>query len=309
VTAPGARLALRAALPWLLGLAGATAAGAAEPARAIPFSAFGHEAEIGTLGGESANAALEAARDRVAEIEKHLAEVAPGDGAPHPADKSVLELLDKAQGACFWSDGLLAPFGRGPALEAKGPRPEGPALCYRARIDRTAGTVALAPGARLDLREFAAGFAVDGATEVLKARGLDRGWVRIGDVRRVFGEGLRPGSGFWIPPPPQARRLDPDFRGFSLRDRAFAVAATSDDPPHLDQRTGQGASGSAVVLAVADLAVDAQLLAATMLLAGSRAGELRLGSLRSDSSILWLYGTGEGLPLYVEHKWSEVRKK
>ncbi|HXU30073.1 MAG TPA: hypothetical protein VN851_05800, partial [Thermoanaerobaculia bacterium] len=257
------------------------------------------------------DAGLAAIRD----FEAQLAKMPVGDGAPHPFDEKMLALLDRAQGACFWSEGILAPFGRGPALPAKGPQPDGPAACFRAALDPKKGTATFAEGAILDLRELAAGYAVDLAITALRAGtsgGLappENGWVRIGAIQRSFGIDLKPGAGKWVDPPAPVRRLDPEFRGFYLSDRALAVAASTDEPPHLDQRSGTAPTAAIIVLAVAELAVDAQLLASTMLVTGSRSGELRLGSIRPNPSILWVYGAGNGLPLYIEHSWSALQRR
>ncbi len=291
---------------------------------ALTFQALGSEGEIRTvvrdlaLGADPASQApaLDAGLAAIRNFEAQLAKVPLGDGTPHPFDERMLLLLERAQSACFWSEGILAPFGRGAALPAKGPQPEGPAACFRAAIDRKKGTATLAQGAVLDLRELAAGYAVDLAIAVLRAGAPgataappDNGWVRLGSVQRSFGIDLKPGAGKWVEPPAPIRRLDAEFRGFYLSDRALAVAASTDEPPHVDQRTGNVPTAAIIVLAVTELAVDAQLLSATMLITGSRAGELRLGSIRPNPSILWVYGSGNGLPLYIEHSWSALQRR
>lgn len=290
---------------------------------ALTFQALGTEGEIRTVVRDLAPGAdpksqapvLDAGLAAIRDFEAQLNKVPPGDGAPHPFDPPMLALLDRAQGACFWSEGILAPFGRGPALPAKGPQPDGPAACFRVAIDAKKGTATLAEGAILDLRELAAGYAVDLAIAALRAGSAggspppDNGWVRLGTVQRSFGIDLKPGVGKWVDPPAPVRRLDPEFRGFYLSDRALAVAASTDEPPHVDQRLGTAPTAAIIVLAVAELAVDAQLLAATMLITGSRSGELRLGSIRPNPSILWIYGSGNGLPLYIEHSWSALQRR
>jgi hypothetical protein len=76
--------------------------------------------------------------------------------------------------------------------------------------------------------------------------------------------------------------------------------------PYLHQRTGLPAQGVAGVAAVTELAVDAQALAIAMAVTGPREGELRLGSLRPNPSVLWFLGSGSGAPLQVDHRWGEV---
>lgn len=290
---------------------------------ALTFEALGAEGEIRTVVQDLAPGAdpkshapaLDAGLAAIRDFEGQLAKVPPGDGTPHPFDERMLSLLDRAQGACFWSEGILAPFGRGPALPAKGPQPEGPAACFRIAIDRKKATATLAEGAILDLSELAAGYAVDLAVAAIRAGTAggsappDNGWVRLGAIQRSFGIDLKPKVGKWVDPPEPVRRLDPEFRGFYLSDRALAVAASTDEPPHLDQRSATAPTAAITVLAVTDLAVDAQLLAATMLITGSRSGELRLGSVQPNPSILWVYGSGNGLPLYIEHSWSALQRR
>lgn len=320
--------AKRPGLAYLLALLPLIAAPALADSRvlALTFQALGAEGEIRTVLHDLAPEAdptskaptLDAGLAAIRDFEAQLAKVPPGDGVPHPYDERMLILLERAQGACFWSEGILAPFGRGPALPAKQPQPEGPASCFRIAIDRKKGTATLAPGAILDLREMAAGYAVDLAVAAMRAGPAggaegtappDNGWVRLGTIQRSFGIDLKPGVGKWVDPPVPVRRLDPEFHGFYLSDRALAIAASTDEPPHLDQRTGTAPTAAIIVLAVTELAVDAQLLATTMLVTGSRAGELRLGSIRPNPSILWVYGSGNGLPLYIEHSWSALQRR
>ena len=62
-------------------------------------------------------------------------------------------------------------------------------------------------------------------------------------------------------------------------------------------------------VAVTELAVDAQGLAATMLILGPREGQLRMGTLRPRPSLLWFLGSGEGRPLLVDYRWSDVNRR
>jgi hypothetical protein len=62
-------------------------------------------------------------------------------------------------------------------------------------------------------------------------------------------------------------------------------------------------------MALSDLAIDAQGLAAAMTITGPNEGLLRLGSLRPSPAVLWLLGSGSGEPLQVDYHWGEVPKR
>ena len=252
---------------------------------------------------------------------------AAGAGA-HKTDPRLVELLARAEAFCVWSQGAHGPLG-GRLYRMWGLREPVAALpstqdlaqaaaggdCSRLKVDPAAGTVEVAPTARLDLYGFAAGFAVDRAVGVLKESGVGDGRVAIGGVQRAFGPG--PDGDGWrvdLPDPPGlVRPLTP----IRLKDQALAVALAGEHPlaiagerfpPYVDQRTGRPASGVAATAAVTELALDAQALAVSMFITGSREGSLRLGTLRPTPSVLWLLGSGSGNapPILTDFHWSQV---
>lgn len=301
----------------------------------VAATAFGRPAEIEVrdLSRETARTAIQSALDEIAEIERLTQPDALNAGAgqgPHTLDARLMPLLVRAQEFCFWSEGAHGPQGR-ELYEAWGLRggqagapPQSPdperlerakvaARCDTLRLNPSKNTTELATGARLDLGGFAEGHAVDRAVEVLREKGVSNAFVQIGAVQRAIGGGAD-GRG-WKVLLPQYPGMDRAASLFLLRDRAAAVLSIEDNPlkiseqvflPYLNQRTGFPAQGVAGVAAVTDLAVDAQALAIAMALTGPREGQLRLGSLRPNPSVLWFLGNGTGAPLQVDHRWGEI---
>lgn len=298
----------------------------------VATTAFGQpsEIEVRDLPREAARTAIQSAFDEIAEIERLTQADTLNAGAgqgPQALDSRLMPLLVRAQEFCYWSEGAHGPQGRD-LYEAWGLRGAGPAgvpdperlerakvaaRCDTLRLNPSKGTAELATGARLDLGGFAEGHAVDRAVEVLRQKGVGNGFVQIGAVQRAFGGGAD-GRG-WKVLLPQFRGMDRAAGLFLLRDQAATVLSIEDNPlkiadqallPYLHQRTGLPAQGVAGVAAVTDLAVDAQALAIAMALTGPREGQLRLGSLRPNPSVLWFLGSGSGAPLQVDHRWGEI---
>jgi len=304
-------------LPLLLALLlGAPAPSPAAPVR-LAAQAFGQtlEIEVRDLPPEAAREIIRKALTEVAEAER-LADLtalnaAAGKG-PQPVDPRLLALLAVARDFCFWSDGAHGPLGRD--LYSPVPDPPSPerleqaaglATCDRLTLDPQKGTAALAAGSGLELRGFAEGYAVDRAAEALRLGGAANAFITIGAVRRGLGLGAG-GKGWAVVLPQVPGQEEPTGRVF-LRDQSLAVAAQSDR--YVNQRTGQPAQGVLTIVTVTDLAVDAQGLAAALLIAGPREGQLRLGSLRPRPSVLWFMGTGSGAPLLVDYRWSAVSRR
>jgi thiamine biosynthesis lipoprotein len=306
-------------LPLLLALllgAMSPASPSTAPLR-ITSQAFGSpvEIEVRGLSRETAQEAIQKALAEIAEAERltgsGLAGLSSAAGkGPQAVDPRLLPLLTRAREFCFWSDGAHGPLGRDLyrvwADPAEPPSPEqaeqaaGLAKCDRLALDPKNGTAALAEGSGLDLRGFAAGYAVDRAVEVLKKEGAANVFVRIGAVQR--GAGAGPGGKGWPVDVPPLDRI-------YLLDRSLAVVVVAPETLLVNQRTGRRAQGVLAAAAVTDLAVDAQGLASTMFITGPREGQLRLGSLRPRPSARWFLGTGDGEPLRVDYRWSEVARK
>jgi FAD:protein FMN transferase len=310
------------------------------PPGPLTATAFGAPVviEVRDLPAERAEPAMQAALTEIQEIE---ALTSPADGGAtglpalnaagagaHTVDPRLVELLARAQAFCIWSQGAHGPLG-GRLYRLWGLREPVAALpstkdlvqaaagadCSGLHVDLKALTVEVPAAARLDLYGFATGFAVDRAVGVLKESGAGDGRVAIGGVQRAFGPG--PDGDGWrvdLPDPPGlVRPLTP----IRLKDEALAVALAGANPlaiagehfsPYLDQRTGRPATGVAATAAVTELALDAQALAVSMFITGSREGSLRLGTLRPTPSVLWLLGSGSGnaAPILTDFHWSQV---
>jgi FAD:protein FMN transferase len=297
--------------------------------------------EVRDLPRERAVAALDAAVSEVAALERMTdlnrpgSEIAALNAAagkePRQVDPRLFAVLARGLDFCQWSEGRQGPlahdlntlWGRGiNAPLAAPPQPNllGLAIeaagCRHLHLDAARKAVSLDAGCALDLVDFAAGAAIDHAVEVLRAHGSANAFVQIGGLQRGIGPG-RDGLGWPVDLPALGGLREPLGRVY-LRDQALAVATQQDHPlrvggdelsPFINQRTGQPTDGVAATVAATTLAADAQALAATMAITGTRDGELLMGSIRPRPSILWLMGSGTGIPLLVEYRWTEVPKR
>jgi len=308
----------------------------------LASQAFGRPVEIEVRGlpQETAREVIRKALAEIADLERLTDAYRPDGGlaalnaaagkGPQAEDPRLIAILARAGEFCFWSEGAHGPLGRDLyslwGLRTPVPDPPSPerlaqavsvTACDRLVLDPQKGTAALAAGSGLDLWGFAEGYAVDRAVEILRQGSAANGFVRIGPVQRGFGPGPE-GKG-WLVMLPRVAGLQEPAGQVYLRDRSLAVASPADHPlqgsgpaatpmPYVNQRTGQPAQGVAT-FAVTDLALDAEGLAAALLIAGPREGQLRMGSLRPRPSVLWFLGSGTGAPLQVGYRWSEVSRR
>jgi thiamine biosynthesis lipoprotein ApbE len=313
-------------------LAAAVAAVAAGPAAAVRLAGTAFEVaaeiEVRDLAPAEAEAAIAAAfteLDRAA-ADLRAIEAAAATGRPVALGPRARALVERTLGFCFWSEGVVGPLGgelyrqlglRAPVAAL--PTPDAlaaataAAACERATLDSAASTVAVAEGSRVDFFPFELGWGADRAVELLRARGATNVEVVVGPVRRAAGGGPA-GLGWRVALPPTPGLEEP-LAPFYLRDRTLVVLAPTDRPlriagdpvvPYVDQRSGRTAGGIAQVMAVTELATDAQALAYAMFALGPREGMLRLGSLSPRPSVRWLLGTGAGPPVLTDYNWSAV---
>lgn len=293
--------------------------------------AFGSHAVVRLRAGvgPEAERAGRAALDRISALEGAVKRAVAAlnerpDGErtvelPEPS-ADLLDLFARAVSFCNWSGGAHGPLGGNLHAHwraaAGNPEPPPPpelavetAACNRLTIDRAAGTVRVAAGSRVDLSGFAAGFAVDRAVDTLREHGVEHALVRVGRISRGIGDG--PEGGGWAV-------LLPVFEGYSrpldevaLRDRSLAIVWRadwpSDRPLFVNQKTGRAPGGPWATAAVTELAVDAQALAVSALVLGSREGRFRMAGLEPVPSVLWLLGSGKGRPLMMDLNWSSLR--
>jgi thiamine biosynthesis lipoprotein len=239
-------------------------------------------------------------------------------------DPRLLSALERALGFCRWSQGAHGPLGgnlyglwgvRDPVY-ARPPRDVlqaevEKADCGRLAVDRDTGTAQLAAGSRVDLWGFRRGLAVDRAVEVLREAGAPEGWVEIGTVTRAFGPG--PDGRGWPARANPTGREETEQR-ILLHDRALAMVSDRDPieiagdayPRYIDQRNGLPSRQAMAVFTVTELAIDAEGLAVTLFVVNQRLGEYRVGLLEPRPSVLWMLGSGEGIPLTVSRHWAKL---
>ncbi len=343
---PRSRVATSATVALVAALAAPVAAAVAGAAgQALDARLFGASAHIEVVPLASAEAtrdaladALEAARriEQLTALESG-AGVQPfaggvstlnqraGQGAV-PVDPDLLVVLARALEYCAWSRQAHGPLGRALNLawgvregeidrELAATDPVVSARCDRLTVDGVAQTADLRAGSGVDLWGFERGYAVDHAVEVLEKLGVESGWVQIGRVTRAFGGGPA-GRGWPMAVDPTAGRDQPTERVL-LRNRALAMASPLNEAiergaehlaPYLHQVTGLPVRDKVAVLAVAERALDAEALAVSLFLLGSREGEFYLGAVRPAPAVKWFLGDGQSAPLVSQRGWSSLER-
>lgn len=287
--------------------------------------------EVRDLPADEAMVAARAALDEIAVVHRRLTIDDPENPIARineRAGKGVEEidgetgaLLHKAIGYCVWTRGAHGPLGgvlydlwETSRLPPRGQKLEDTvltAVCSNLILDPESQRAALAGGSRIDLRHFIAGYAIDSATHRMQKAGARNTWVEFAGIMRASGGGPE-GKGWRVTLPVfpgQTEAFDP----IRLRNRALAVVGSHDQrfdfdsgsyAAFLDQRSGNPATGALGVMAVTELAIDAQGIATSMMVLGNREGMLRLGTTDPSPSVLWLMGDGSGEPLLTTYKWS-----
>ena len=317
--------------PLVVALLFAAPAPARSPAATVRGEAFGKPVEIVVRdlagGAEAASQALAA----IAAVERMTdpgskdggigtLNVAAGKG-PQTVDPSLLSILLRAQSFCLWSEQAYGPLGRAlnavwGAREKDALTPEPQAVeravaaadCNRLSLDPAKATAELAQDSGLDLWGLAEGFAVDRAIELLQAAGAKNAYVRLGAVHRGVGPGPA-GRGWPVALEPVPGLPGDGSRVVLLLDLALATAARGERPVLFSHRNGRSPESTLAVTTVSQLAADAQALTTILFVIGPREGQMRLGSLSPKPSALWFLGNGEGMPLQVDYRWSQVPRK
>lgn len=324
-----------ALLALAVAVAAAPASARGEPRR-LTAEAFGETLtlEVRDLPAERARQVLHDAFRHLQATETLLAEAEERLNADPRTERAVileppvLELLERTQVYCAWSGGAVGALGgslRDHWRAVAGnptPPPVSPALaatagCDRMSLDPGSATARLAAGSRVDLSPFAAGFAVDRTVAKLRELGSANGRVRLGRIERAFGPGPYRVDAWGEPLPAGWPTSLPAFEGYDepldrllLGDGSLAVLWRADwpagEPVHLDLRSGRPPDGVWATVVVTERAVDAQALAVTAMVLGSREGRFRMAGLSPEPSVLWLMGSGRGRPLRSDLNWSKV---
>lgn len=296
-------------------------------ARAV-VAPFGLPSEIEVLAAttDDVDAVIADAFARIAVIEGYTERIVTDqlsdDSAPEPINtaRDLFHVLLRAKTFCEWSEGALSPLhGRiydlwigATALPQPGEIRDAvdSAACERLSLDPEGEMVQVRAGSRIDLRDFAPGFAVDAAIELMEQRGVTNARVQIGQIHRAIGPG-RTGRGWRIPVPRFTNQREP-LKPVLLLDEALAITglrpttAIAGDhySGYVDARRGLPRNGIIAVLTVTELALDAQGLGTALYLTGNHEGEMRLGVLRPPPAVLWLLGSPHAAPLIATSHWT-----
>ncbi len=296
--------------------------------RAFDFAA---EIEVRDREPAAASATIAAAfveLERVRPLLRAI-EQAAVSGRPVQLEAPTAELVRRAQGFCYWSEGRVGLLGgelfrlwglRSPRGSLPTPAELGAAsaaaACERLTLDEARATMTVAAGSSLDFFPFELGWAVDRAAELLRAGGSSNFLIAVGPVVRAAGPG--PDGKGWKIVPPLFPGLDAPLSPFYLRDRALAILTPTDRPlaiagetfvPYIDFRRARPGSGLVAVMAVGELGVDAAGVAYTMYALGPSDGLMLAGSLAPRPSVRWLLGAGAGPPVLSDFNWSAVPRK
>jgi len=296
-------------------------------ARAVS-TPFGFPAEIEVLEATAVDVdtLISDAFERIRVIERYTERAVTDqlsyDSAPAPTNtaRDLFHILQRAKDFCEWSEGALSPLsGRIYDLWTNAtslPRPDTTkdavesAECERIRLNPEGEMVQVFAGSQIDLRDFAPGYAVDAAMDLLEEGGVTNARVQIGTIHRAIGPG-RTGKG-WEIPIPQFTHLTEPLKPVLLLDQALSIAgirpyvsiAGDQYNSYFDARRGIPSSGVISVLTVTDHALDAQGLSTALYIIGNHHGEMRLGVLKPSPSVLWLLGSSQSAPLIGTYHWT-----
>jgi thiamine biosynthesis lipoprotein len=212
-----------------------------------------------------------------------LSRVNADAGAPRRVSADLGRLLEVSRRLTVATDGAFD-VTVGP-LAALWRRPEPPdaaelaaarALVGRARLRHDVLT--LAPGARLDFDGIAKGYAVDACVDRLRAAGIRRALVSLGESS-LYALGAPAGRSHWTLAV-RGARPDEIVGELRLRDQAASLSATFGDAPVgarrpgriVDPRTGRALAQEALAVVVASSATAAEAYSKALLLWGADGG-------------------------------------
>jgi thiamine biosynthesis lipoprotein ApbE len=200
--------------------------------------------------------------------------------ASSEASSQVYPLLKVLKTACTESQGALNPLDV-PLREAWGFTPsslsygvpETSVLQRWSQQLRQQGCEAIVPGQPLTLDYFAAGWLIDQSKSLLASPGIVAAKLHIDNV--AYYAGVPPQAKAWKVPVYHPRKADQLIQYFYLKDQSLVLLGDADThfyanglryPDFLDSRTGKVHSESAGAYVLSASALDAQLLARSVVL-------------------------------------------
>jgi thiamine biosynthesis lipoprotein len=211
------------------------------PQTLLATHAMGTRFELVIPGGSSDPAARAAGEEALAEIElwhARLSRFEPGSTvalinreahtAPVRLDPETFGLIEQCERLRLDTGGAFD-ITVGGAMEALGFHPPSPGTGPQAPdlgpqtpllLDRSARTITLPPGTRLDLGAIAKSFALDRAAEILRGHDVASALIH-GGTSSVVAIGSPPGEDGW----PISVRSDGEPMNITLRDAALGVSA------------------------------------------------------------------------------------
>jgi thiamine biosynthesis lipoprotein len=322
----------RGTLLLLAALAAPALAAPPQPVR-MTGKGFGERAtiEVRDLSRQEAESAIRRAFSELdqARSDATALERATLAGKPVAVDGQATELLRRAQAFCVWSEGAVGPLG-GRLFELWGldrpasalPTPDAltdavaSANCDRMAIDSRTGQVTVDARSRLDLFPFALGWGVDRAADLLRQQGSADFWISVGPLTRAVGPG--PDGRGWAVAPATVPGATSAPEPFYLRDQTAAILTPRDRPlviagesypPYIDLRKGRPGHDIQTLMAITELAIDAEGVAYAMYALGPADGMLLVGSLQPRPAIRWYLGGGSGPPVITDVNWSSVTRR
>ncbi len=214
-----------------------------------------------------------------------LTRVNAGAGTPVRVSRDFARLLTRARALTAATDGAFdVTVGGLTELWRAARHPDDAGLVARRagvgpeRVVLRGDHLELAPGTRLDFDGIAKGYAVDACVGILRAAGVGRALVSLGESS-VYAVGPRP----WVL---AVRGLDAEevVAMLSLREEGASISASvggSDSRPHIvDPHSGRPVLEAAVAVVVAKSATDAEAYSKALVLwgAGGAVGVEHIGA-------------------------------
>lgn len=247
-----------------------------------------------------------------------LGEVNRRAGSLVPVTEDVFDFIIYSMRYCLWSGGVQGPLG-GEIYRVWDERRQGldfspldlrdavaTADCSTLALEENPKRVKIEEGSRLSGFGLERGYAIDLAIAELQRHGIDNAIVETQALIRGIGPG--PGERGWLVQVPGVEGSRHPVDQLYLRDQSLAWVARTDAAARLpiNHRTGVPTVGVRLVAAVTNSAADAEVLSHTLYAMGHATGQRHVGSLDPRPSVLWLLGTGDGLPLESPYRWSEL---